>query len=354
MTVHCAECKSFVCRGGVVEAAPETCLMRGRFPDLDDLYSDADSRELLINSAQVEAEGYCKWTRLEEAAEFARLMGFVKIGLPHCPDMSDEAAQIRTYLRGLGLEAYVSPPAVEVDPSGQADFFAGAGVDLNLIVGMCVAHEVVFLSRTEGPAISLIARDRRLGHNPAAGLYTSRSYLQKELFGHWPRTERPPYTGTDLVGLQALAASTGCATEPIRSRVAEAMTLGHAMGASRIGVSFCVGFREEAKTLCKILETNGFRVSSVCCKTGAVPKEAVGIRDDQKVTPGKAEMVCNPIAQAELLNRDRADFVLVLGQCVGHDAATLAHLQAPAVCLVAKDRVLAHNTVAALYSPLAK
>jgi uncharacterized metal-binding protein len=34
---------------------------------------------------------------------------------------------------------------------------------------------------------------------------------------------------------------------------------------------------------------------------------------------------------------------------VGHDSATMAHLRTPAVCLVAKDRVLAHNTVAALY-----
>ena len=147
-----------------------------------------------------------------------------------------------------------------------------------------------------------------------------------------------------------MAPSTGCATEPIRSRLAEAMNFGHAMGAGHFGVSFCVGFREEAKTLCKILETNGFRVSSACCKTGAVPKEEAGIRDDQKVTPGKPEMVCNPIAQAELLNRDGVEFVLVLGQCVGHDAATLSHIQAPAACLVAKDRVLAHNTVAALHT----
>jgi uncharacterized metal-binding protein len=111
-----------------------------------------------------------------------------------------------------------------------------------------------------------------------------------------------------------------------------------------------VGFREEAQTLSRVLETNGFKVSSVCCKTGAAPKEKAGIRDDQKVKPGEAEIICNPVAQATLLNREEVEFALVPGQCVGHDASTLHHLEAPAVCLVAKDRVLAHNTVAALHS----
>jgi uncharacterized metal-binding protein len=59
--------------------------------------------------------------------------------------------------------------------------------------------------------------------------------------------------------------------------------------------------------------------------------------------------MCNPLAQAELVDREGVELVLLLGQCVGHDSATMAHLRTPAVCLVAKDRVLAHNTVAALY-----
>ncbi|NNM03970.1 MAG: DUF1847 domain-containing protein [Gemmatimonadetes bacterium] len=325
--------------------------MRGDFPDFDVLYSEERSRELLIHSAQVEAEGYCTWTRLREVAEFARRMGFGKVGLPHCPDMSEEADMVRSRLQDLGLEGHLPPPSLGGDPSGQADYFAKNQFDLNLIAGMCVAHEALFLGATEAQTVSLIARDRRLHHNPAAGLYTSRSYLQKELFGHWPKDRRPEREGSGLEGLRAVSLDTECSNGPIRSRVAEAMDFAQAVGASHIGVSFCVGFREEAKTLSKILDTNGFQVSSACCKAGAVPKERAGIRDDQKVTPGKPEMVCNPIGQATLLNRDQAEFVLVLGQCVGHDAATLAHLQAPAAVLVAKDRVLAHNTVAALYSP---
>jgi uncharacterized metal-binding protein len=75
----------------------------------------------------------------------------------------------------------------------------------------------------------------------------------------------------------------------------------------------------------------------------------MGITDAQKVRPGQPEMICNPLAQAELLNREKIELALLMGQCAGHDSATMAHLDAPAVCTVAKDRALAHNTLAALH-----
>lgn len=99
----------------------------------------------------------------------------------------------------------------------------------------------------------------------------------------------------------------------------------------------------------RVLVANGFEVSSVCCKSGAVPKERLGITDGRKVRPGRPEMVCNPVAQADVLESDGAELALLMGQCVGHDSATISRLGIPAVCLVAKDRVLGHNTVAALY-----
>jgi uncharacterized metal-binding protein len=146
--------------------------------------------------------------------------------------------------------------------------------------------------------------------------------------------------------MEAVAEEMAQEGDGFRSRVAEAMEVAHRIGASHIGVSFCSGFKEEARLLHRVLKTNGFRVSSVCCKTGAVPKASVGIQDKEQVRPGRPEMICNPVTQAELLNREGVEFGLVLGQCVGHDAATLHRLEAPAACIVAKDRVLAHNTVA--------
>jgi tRNA-Thr(GGU) m(6)t(6)A37 methyltransferase TsaA len=322
--------------------------MRGDFPDFEELYPEGDNRDLLTRAALVEAGGYCRWTRAREVAEFARLMEFHKVGLPHCPDMAPEAERAASFLRQEGLEVLHPPPSQSCDPTGQARAFAEADTDLNILSGMCVAHEAMLLQATQAPTVSLIARDARLRHNPAAGLYTSRSYLKDELFGHWPPDQRTRFRGSSSEILSKVAAGVYGGEEPPMSRITEAMSVAHAMGAQHIGVSFCVGLREEAKILAGILQTNGFEVSSVCCKTGSVPKEAAGIRDEQKVRPGTAEMICNPVAQAKLLNRDNVDFALILGQCVGHDAATLMHLEVPAACIVTKDRVLAHNTVAAL------
>jgi uncharacterized metal-binding protein len=127
------------------------------------------------------------------------------------------------------------------------------------------------------------------------------------------------------------------------------MEFARKLNVSKLGLIFCAGFRYEAASLADILEKNRFEVVSVGCKTGAVPKELIGVSDSEKVRPGKPEMICNPLAQAELLNRSHTGLNILMGQCVGHDSLSMKHSDAPVVYLIAKDRVLAHNTVAALY-----
>ena len=98
-----------------------------------------------------------------------------------------------------------------------------------------------------------------------------------------------------------------------------------------------------------ILESNKFEVVSLACKTGGVPKEFLGVLDSEKVRPGRPEMMCNPIAQVEILNKSKTEINILMGQCVGHDSLSMKHSLSPVVCLIAKDRVLEHNTAAALY-----
>lgn len=320
--------------------------MHGDFPDFGELYGEATSQKLLVNAALVEATGYGKWTRLREVGEFSHLMGISRIGIVHGPDMVWEAGEVYSNLRRFGLDPVLPPATDRCDPLGQARYFQRKDTGLNVVAGMGVAGESLFLKATSVPTVCLLARDARLRHNPAAALYTSRSYSQDELHGHWPREERPATCGGES---ELLALAAEAQAEPPKSRLAEAMEVAHRLGANHLGISFCIGFKEEAKTLTKILEINRFQVSSACCKTGATPKEDAGIRDEQKIRPGRPEMICNPLAQAELLNREGIQFAFVLGQCVGHDAAIFGHLKAPAICLVAKDRVLAHNPVAALH-----
>jgi len=134
------------------------------------------------------------------------------------------------------------------------------------------------------------------------------------------------------------------------TRVQETMEFAERLGIKKLGIAYCIGLRREARTLAEIYKENGFEVSSVCCKTGSIPKEEIGLTDDEKIRPGNYEAVCNPIAQAMILNAEGTGLNVIMGLCVGHDSLFIKHSEALVTCLVAKDRVLAHNPIGAIYT----
>jgi uncharacterized metal-binding protein len=135
-----------------------------------------------------------------------------------------------------------------------------------------------------------------------------------------------------------------------RTRVEDVMDFARRIGARRLGIAHCIGLMHEAKVAMEIFIANGFEVYTACCKVGSIPKEQVGLADEEKVTPGQFEPICNPVAQAALLEKAGTQLNVVVGLCVGHDSLFFMHSHAPTTVLVAKDRVLAHNPVAALYT----
>lgn len=136
---------------------------------------------------------------------------------------------------------------------------------------------------------------------------------------------------------------------PLTTRLEEIINFARKMGYKKLGVALCIGLMNEARILISILENKGFNVISVCCKTGGIAKEEIGVKDEEKIRPGKHETMCNPISQAEILNKAGCDFNILLGLCVGHDALFLKHAKALTTVFVVKDRLLGHNPVAALY-----
>jgi uncharacterized metal-binding protein len=133
-------------------------------------------------------------------------------------------------------------------------------------------------------------------------------------------------------------------------RVEEVVQFAKKMSYKKLGIAFCGGLAAEAKTLTTILGNRGFDVVSVCCKAGAVPKERIGITEEQKIGgPGSDETMCSPITQAEILNSEGTEFNILVGLCVGHDSLFLRYAHAPCTVLIVKDRVFGHNPAAGLY-----
>ena len=138
--------------------------------------------------------------------------------------------------------------------------------------------------------------------------------------------------------------------KPIKPRIMETIEFARRMQYKRLGLVFCIGLVKEAKVVEKLLTSEGFEVVSALCKMGREPKETLGITDNQKIRIGCFESMCNPIAQALVLNAENTEFNIVMGLCVGHDSLFLKYAQAPCTVLAAKDRLLGHNPLAAIYT----
>jgi len=136
---------------------------------------------------------------------------------------------------------------------------------------------------------------------------------------------------------------------PMTTRLEEIINFAKKMGYKKLGIAFCIGLMNEARILIPILENRGLDVISVCCKIGGIAKEEIGVKDEEKIVPGRYEPMCNPIAQAEILNKEETDFNILMGLCVGHDALFLKHAEALTTVFIVKDRLLGHNPVVALY-----
>jgi len=152
----------------------------------------------------------------------------------------------------------------------------------------------------------------------------------------------------EVLKMARAAASTEAWRYLEAGRLEELIHFARGMNFEHLGLAFCFGLPEEARTLADILERNGFRVSSVICKACGVPKDALGFT---RILPGSIpEATCNPVGQAELLNDAETQLNVLLGLCVGHDAIFTMRSKAPVTTFATKDRALGHNPMSALYN----
>lgn len=166
--------------------------------------TDGPDREMALAAAEIEGLYYGKLTRVEEIIAFAKRIGAKKIGIATCIGLIEETRVFSKVLTAKGLESYSVickvgsldkteigvPPEYKVqqgcheslcNPILQARLLNQAGTDLNVVVGLCVGHDSLFIKHSDAPVTTLITKDRVLGHNPAAALYTSGFYYKRLL-----------------------------------------------------------------------------------------------------------------------------------------------------------------------------
>lgn len=204
----CDSCQIHACRTGNLENAPANCPCREfeKIEEIKKYYLEKENINLAHNSALVESEGYCQLTRLQEIILFSKKCGFKKLGLAFCIGLSNEAQIFANILRyhGFQVESLVCKngsinkkhinidrehqvrPYCEFEPMcnpiGQAKLLNDRGTELNILLGLCVGHDSLFIKYSEAPVTVFAVKDRVLGHNPLAAIYTSNSYYNKKIF----------------------------------------------------------------------------------------------------------------------------------------------------------------------------
>lgn len=115
---------------------------------------------------------------------------------------------------------------------------------------------------------------------------------------------------------------------------------------STIGLAFCVDLMKESRILVDLLRRK-FKVVAVGCKVGAVDKTDLNL---PRMTSSAFEPACNPVGQAMILKKNNCDIAVSVGLCMGADVVFQRNLSVPHTCLIVKDKLLANNPSAALFS----
>lgn len=185
--MKCADCKQqpknkcdkegFDCTGGKLELTD---------------YSDRTNRPYHTISGDFQYRYGNSLTRLEELIKFCQEMRHEKLGIAFCVGMAEEAGTLNKILEqyfkvdsvcckmcGLDKKDYdvhnVKEGRFEAlcNPIGQAKMLNNAKTDLNVELGLCVGHDILFHKYSEAPVSVFAVKDRLLAHNPLGVVYSS-------------------------------------------------------------------------------------------------------------------------------------------------------------------------------------
>lgn len=180
--LNCALCPEKECYKG------KDCLKIRE--DIKKLYHK-DDIALIKTAAFIEANYYMEKTRIEEIIIFSEMMNYKKLGLAFCIGLENEAKDIYSIFKehfkvysacckmcGIDKTKFnlenidKSRKEVMCNPIGQASYFNSKKTDLNIIIGLCIGHDILFTEYSHAPVTTLAVKDRVLAHNPLGAIYS--------------------------------------------------------------------------------------------------------------------------------------------------------------------------------------
>lgn len=171
------------------------------------------------------------------------------------------------------------------------------------------------------------------------------AYCQANRYTDEIQSTSHDYTDSTVSELYRAACVVGAVNDGYRSRIEEALDFALQMGFGKVGFAACTAFSNELRIIAKFFSAAGLEIVSVGCAIGRVTAKARGLPELGKYLNSG----CNPLAQAEILNKENTQLNFILGLCMGHDIIFTQRSKAPVSTLLVKDRLMGNNPAAALY-----
>lgn len=126
-------------------------------------------------------------SRIEEIIEYSKLMKYQKIGIAYCYGMEQYAKAIETLFTdewfdvsavsctvGGLKQSEVNDSScihkVSCNPLGQAEQLNAEEIDLTLVVGICLGHDILLNRNLKMDFTTLVVKDRKYNHAPLQGI----------------------------------------------------------------------------------------------------------------------------------------------------------------------------------------
>jgi len=182
--MNCTTCDDKMCRKS------QTSCEREIFDktEIIDHYQERNTSEIVKAAAELVDSGRAgTLSRMDEIVEFAQTMRYKKLGLAYCYGMEQYANAIETVLTEKGFnvsavscsigglkQSEVNSAScihkVSCNPLGQAEQLNSENVDLTLVVGICLGHDILLNRTLNMDSTTLVVKDRKNNHAPLLGI----------------------------------------------------------------------------------------------------------------------------------------------------------------------------------------
>jgi uncharacterized metal-binding protein len=202
---QCVKCTVFRCRTKDKTKKVHAFCPTEKFPDLVEESKEKHKlpenrainlawREMMdkVLDPEKPKERYA-WTRVDEIMEYANIRGMKKLGIAFCYALTAEARLLSDILEQNGFDvisvsclcgelmpedADVAGGEIFCNPIMQAEVLNSENTELNMMVGLCLGHDILFLRNCKSETTPLVVKDRATGHNPTVALYLAQGYYK--------------------------------------------------------------------------------------------------------------------------------------------------------------------------------